>query len=258
MINDISAAQTFIDETVKEVEAVGRKSWGIVADVSNFDEVKRLVAETVEKSGRLDVMVANAGIAQVKALKDQTAEDLKRMFDVNVSPTFAMASFNQRYAAKCELTGLAAPCLPQIHGVANCYINAANAMIESGTKGRIIGAASVVAYKVRCRSTVPLEVGVIKVDPSAPSIVLPCLLLMRLIALQPTALLVPYSASKFAVRGLTQGAAMEWGKYGIRVVSTADLRSCILPRADVATASLECICTVSAFSSLGLLSLHIG
>ena len=106
------------------------------------------MAETVEKSGRLDVMIANAGIAQVKALKDQTAEDLKRMFDVNVSPTFAMASSNQPYAAERELIGLAAPCLPQIHGVANCYINAANAMIESGTKGRIIGAASVVAYKV--------------------------------------------------------------------------------------------------------------
>ena len=85
VINDIHAAQSFIDETVKEVEAVGRKSWGIAADISNFDEVKRLVAETVEKSGRLDVMVANAGIAQVKALKDQSADDLKRMFDVNVS-----------------------------------------------------------------------------------------------------------------------------------------------------------------------------
>jgi len=150
VINDISAAQSSIDETVKEVEKVGRKSWGIAADVSNFDEVKRLVAETVKKSGRLDVMVANAGIAAVKALKDQDGADLKRMFDVN------------------------------IHGVANCYINAANAMIESGTKGRIIGAASIVAYK-------------------------------------PFALLTPYSASKFAVRGLTQGAAMEWGKYGIRV-----------------------------------------
>ena len=46
------------------------------------------MAETVEKSGRLDVMVANAGIAQVKALKDQSADDLKRMFDVNVSPPF--------------------------------------------------------------------------------------------------------------------------------------------------------------------------
>lgn len=69
----------------------------------------------------------------------------------------------------------------QLHGVFNCLIHTANAMIEAGIKGRIIAAASIVAYK-------------------------------------PFALLTPYSASKWAVRGLIQGAAMEWGRHGIRVV----------------------------------------
>lgn len=149
-INDISANQKGIDETVKEVQAIGRKSAGFVCDVSDYSAVEKMIKDIVAKLGKLDVSVANAGIAAVKELRKQTGEDLKRMMDVNV------------------------------HGVMNTYIHSANAMIEAGTEGRIIGAASIVAYK-------------------------------------PFALLTPYSASKWAVRGFTQGAAMEWGKHGIRV-----------------------------------------
>ena len=44
-----------------------------------------MVDEVVSKMGRIDVMVANAGIAHVKELRLQTGEELKRMIDVNVS-----------------------------------------------------------------------------------------------------------------------------------------------------------------------------
>ena len=98
----------------------------------------------------------------------------------------------------------------------------------------------------------------VKSDPFSPLTAAPYLPFMHLASLQPTALLVPYSASKFAVRGLTQGAAMEWGKYGIRVVRKADLRSCILSRANIATAFLERLCTVSACSPRGILNPRIG
>ena len=56
-------------------------------------------------------MVANAGIAQVKALLDLTEQDLKRMFEVNV------------------------------FGVYNCYSTAAKQMIKQGSGGKILGAA---------------------------------------------------------------------------------------------------------------------
>jgi meso-butanediol dehydrogenase/(S,S)-butanediol dehydrogenase/diacetyl reductase len=119
VINDIKQNQSGIDAVVKEVEAIGegRKAHGIACDVSEYDAVKAMIEETVKTLGSLDVAVANAGIAAVKELRSQTEADLKRMFGVN------------------------------INGVANVYIHAANAMIEAGTKGRIIGAASIVAYK---------------------------------------------------------------------------------------------------------------
>jgi short-subunit dehydrogenase len=56
-------------------------------------------------------MIANAGIAQVKALLDLTEQDLKRMFEVNV------------------------------FGVYNCYSAAAKQMIKQGTGGKLLAAA---------------------------------------------------------------------------------------------------------------------
>ena len=95
-------------------------------------------------------MIANAGIAQVKPLLELTPQDVHRMFDIN------------------------------FHGVFNCYQAAAKQMIAQGTGGKLIGAASIVAFK-------------------------------------PFALLSHYSASKWAVRGLTQAFAMEMAEHKITV-----------------------------------------
>lgn len=90
---------------------MGRKSIGHVADVSNLQQVEQLVQKSVQELGPLNVIIANAGIAQVKALLDLTEEDMRRMFEVNV------------------------------FGVFNCYSTAAKQMIKQGGGGKIIGAA---------------------------------------------------------------------------------------------------------------------
>ena len=76
-VNDISANQAGIDGTVGEIEKLGRKAVGVVADVSKRAEVDNLVKKSVQALGNLDTMVANAGIAQVKALLDLTEEDVE-------------------------------------------------------------------------------------------------------------------------------------------------------------------------------------
>ncbi|QRD05840.1 hypothetical protein JI435_132700 [Parastagonospora nodorum SN15] len=112
-INDIQANKSGCDEVVKEIQKLGRKSFAYTADVSNLKEVQGLVKSSVEELGPLNTMVANAGIAQVKALLDLTPDDLSRMFQVNV------------------------------YGVFNCYSTAAKQMISQGSGGKLLGAASV-------------------------------------------------------------------------------------------------------------------
>jgi SDR family mycofactocin-dependent oxidoreductase len=57
------ATKADLDETVKQVKALGRKAIGLVANVRKDDEVKAAVDATIKEFGHIDVVVANAGIA---------------------------------------------------------------------------------------------------------------------------------------------------------------------------------------------------
>ncbi|KAF2017968.1 acetoin dehydrogenase-like protein [Aaosphaeria arxii CBS 175.79] len=149
-INDIPANEPGAKEVVSEIKKLGRNAFNFSADVSNLKEVENLVQASVSELGPLNTMISNAGIAQVKPLLELTEQDFKRMFEVNVYGTF------------------------------NCYSVAARQMIKQGTGGKLLGAASIVAFK-------------------------------------PFALLSHYSASKWAVRGLTQAFAMEMATHKITV-----------------------------------------
>ncbi|WGP06417.1 SDR family oxidoreductase [Bacillus subtilis] len=150
IVADLPSMQDGVNETVAAIEKAGGKATAAEVDVTDEESLSRLVEVAVDAGGKLDVFVANAGIAQVEPLIDYSKADFEKIVDVNLT------------------------------GVFLSYRAAAKQMIEQGNGGKIIGAASIVAFR-------------------------------------PFALLSPYSATKWAVRGLTQGAAMEWAKHGITV-----------------------------------------
>jgi NAD(P)-dependent dehydrogenase (short-subunit alcohol dehydrogenase family) len=69
------------------VEAVGERAIGVQSDVSNLDDLDRLFAAIEARSGRLDVVVANAGVAELARLGEITEEHYNKTFDVNVKGT---------------------------------------------------------------------------------------------------------------------------------------------------------------------------
>ncbi|KAG5728713.1 Diacetyl reductase [(S)-acetoin forming] [Termitomyces sp. T112] len=149
-INDIPAARKGLESLRAQITEKGRNSTIAVGDVSMPPNVENMISTVVKDLGRLDVMVANAGICRAHLITETEVEEWEKLFAVNA------------------------------RGVFLCYKYAALQMIKQGQGGRIIGASSLAGRRGE-------------------------------------ASLGAYSATKFAVRGLTQAAATEWGRHGITV-----------------------------------------
>jgi 3-oxoacyl-[acyl-carrier protein] reductase len=73
---------------VAEITAGGGQAAAVQADVGNLAEVVRLFDESIERFGRLDVLVNNAGIMFTKPVAEVTEAEFDRIFAVNVKGTF--------------------------------------------------------------------------------------------------------------------------------------------------------------------------
>ena len=60
------------------------------ADVSQREQVKELVKFTIEKFGKIDILINNAGISQTRLFTDITDEDWNNMLNVNLNSVFYM------------------------------------------------------------------------------------------------------------------------------------------------------------------------
>jgi len=68
----------------RAVAGLGGSAWGRVADVSNLSQVEALYSHVKQRHGRLDLVIANAGIGDHAALGAITEEQFDRTFAVNV------------------------------------------------------------------------------------------------------------------------------------------------------------------------------
>lgn len=69
------------------VEQVGSRGIGIQGDVSKLEDLDRLFAAIAERGGRLDIVVANAGVGDFEPLGEITEEGYERVVSVNLKGT---------------------------------------------------------------------------------------------------------------------------------------------------------------------------
>jgi (+)-trans-carveol dehydrogenase len=79
------ASPADLQETVRLVEATGRRIYGTQADVRDFDELQHAIEQGVTELGGLDIVVANAGIMSFGAAEELTSESWSQMIDVNLT-----------------------------------------------------------------------------------------------------------------------------------------------------------------------------
>jgi SDR family mycofactocin-dependent oxidoreductase len=146
-----SATPEDLQETVREVEKTGRRVISGIVDIRDLDALRAIVDYAAGTLGRLDVIVANAGICVPKAWDKTTA----KIFDDTISTN--------------------------VTGTWNTVMAGAPHLVAAGG-GSVILISSAAGIKV-----------------------------------QP--FMVPYTTSKFAVRGMAKAFAAELAKDGIRVNS---------------------------------------
>lgn len=73
-----------LDRLVAEIEAAGGQAYATRVDVTRPEDLQSLVAVAVERFGRLDVMVGNAGVSRISPISDLDVEGWSAMVDVNV------------------------------------------------------------------------------------------------------------------------------------------------------------------------------
>ena len=88
-------------KTKRIVEAEGRRAVAIAGDVGDKDFCERAVAETVDKLGRIDILVNNAAEQHPDDdIRDITEEQLKRTFQTNIFGYFFMVQAARPHLGK--------------------------------------------------------------------------------------------------------------------------------------------------------------
>lgn len=91
VVNDLGGARdgsgaslAAADEVVREINASGGEAFAHGANVAKYDEVKDMVNQTMEKWGRVDILINNAGILRDKTFAKMELADFQLVMDVHV------------------------------------------------------------------------------------------------------------------------------------------------------------------------------
>ncbi len=114
VVVNYSKSEERAQSAVSEIKEQGSEALAVKADVSQSDEVRKLINACVERFGRLDILVNNAGILPFGSIEEITDEILDRVFRVNFYGTFyccreaVPVMKKQRYGKIVNISSIAA------------------------------------------------------------------------------------------------------------------------------------------------------
>ncbi len=89
VFNDIN--QEFVDKGVAAYKEIGLTVHGYVCDVTNETQVTEMIEQIEKEVGIVDILVNNAGIIKRVPMCEMSAEDFRKVIDVDLNAPFIMA-----------------------------------------------------------------------------------------------------------------------------------------------------------------------
>ena len=105
-----------LDRLRADLDSRGTECATVVGDVSNADDAQRMIAAAVEHYGRLDILVANAGVIPLGAITESSADDWDSVMAVDGRGMFLTCKY--AIEAMLESGGGSIVCLSSISGMA--------------------------------------------------------------------------------------------------------------------------------------------
>lgn len=99
VINYVSD-KTDVEKLEKEFEKRKVESLIIKADVSKAEEVDNVVTQAIDKFGKIDVLVNNAGITKDNLLMRMSEEEFDRVIEINLKGTYLVTKAVSKYMMK--------------------------------------------------------------------------------------------------------------------------------------------------------------
>lgn len=99
VVVNYSANRGKADEVVETIVQAGGEAAAIGADVGKVSELEALFTATLERFGRVDNLINNAGVMESIAIEDVTEEMFDRSFDINVKGTYFACQLAKKYMA---------------------------------------------------------------------------------------------------------------------------------------------------------------
>lgn len=79
-----SRSESGCSATRDKLRAEGFAAESMVADVSNYEAVDSVLVKAIEDTGRLDIVVNNAGIVGLNSFLDTSEEEVRKLVDINI------------------------------------------------------------------------------------------------------------------------------------------------------------------------------
>ena len=98
--------QDDIKTTVEEIKASGGAAIGLIVNVTNREDIDKMLNETIENYGKIDVVVNNAGITADSQLVKLTEEQWDKVIDVNLKGVFNVGQAVAKYLKEKEQPGV--------------------------------------------------------------------------------------------------------------------------------------------------------